>query len=402
MKTKVTKLLMLLIAIVSMGAFVSCKDTNEDLYNELRTELLNEINKNTTLDEALKLRIEHVENYLIRLEEWKKDIEKWKDGIKPCTCPDVNSCNCDQEKINKLLTDFYSYIETHELTDDQINEKINELLGEIKKINDDNATDTELQHLQDVLQEQIDNLRTQLEEACKCKDVATLADLAGLQFKLEEAIAKARNELSGTIQGLDERLKGLEQYKELLDSIDDRINTASENAQQALKDAAAAKATADADSIRIDALEQNLKDNYVTNEALKNALDKLEEELGKELGKTNYTLDSLENEHNTLKDEVKELKEKLNDCQRTCNENLQAAKDSIRNEMDRLEYRLQRQINENTQTIGEIQEKIIPLIQGDVNELKGRIQKAEETLADLTPMVKRLTGDVKAILEYLS
>lgn len=402
MKTKVTKLLMLLISVISMGAFVSCKDTNEDLYNELRTELLNEINKNTTLDEALKIRIEHVENYLIGLEKWKVEIEKWKEGIKSCNCTDVNSCDCDQEKINTLLTDFYSYIETHKLTDEEINHEINKLYGEIQKIQNDYVTKTYLQNLLNGLQEQIDILRTQLEEACKCKDVATLADL-------ETAITAVRSELSGRINGLNDKLEGLngrledlEQYKKLLASIDDRINTASEYAQQALKDAAAAKATADADSIRIDALEQNLKDNYVTNEALKNALEKLEEELGEELGKTNYTLDSLKNEHNTLKYDVEELKKKLNDCQKTCNENLQAAKDSIRQEMKLLEEKLQGQIDKNTYTIGIIQTEIIPDIQRNVNELVGRIEKAENTLADLTPMVKRLTGDVKAIQEYLS
>ena len=36
MKKKLIQILMLLVVAVSIGAFVSCKDTNEDLYNELR------------------------------------------------------------------------------------------------------------------------------------------------------------------------------------------------------------------------------------------------------------------------------------------------------------------------------------------------------------------------------
>ena len=40
MKKKLIQLLMLLVAAVSVGAFVSCKDTNEDYYNELRTQYI--------------------------------------------------------------------------------------------------------------------------------------------------------------------------------------------------------------------------------------------------------------------------------------------------------------------------------------------------------------------------
>ena len=50
MKKKFIQILMLLIATVSMGSFVSCKDTSEDLYNELRTQTLSE---NASLKEAL-------------------------------------------------------------------------------------------------------------------------------------------------------------------------------------------------------------------------------------------------------------------------------------------------------------------------------------------------------------
>ena len=39
MKKKLIKIFMLLVATVSIGAFVSCKDTNEDLYNELREDV---------------------------------------------------------------------------------------------------------------------------------------------------------------------------------------------------------------------------------------------------------------------------------------------------------------------------------------------------------------------------
>ena len=38
MKKKLIQILMLAFVAVSIGSFVSCKDTNEDLYNQLRTD----------------------------------------------------------------------------------------------------------------------------------------------------------------------------------------------------------------------------------------------------------------------------------------------------------------------------------------------------------------------------
>jgi methyl-accepting chemotaxis protein len=60
MKKKLIQILMLLVVAVSIGAFVSCKDTNEDLYNELRNQTGD---SDMTLDqrlEALAKRIEDV------------------------------------------------------------------------------------------------------------------------------------------------------------------------------------------------------------------------------------------------------------------------------------------------------------------------------------------------------
>ena len=53
MKKKLIQILMLLVVAVSIGAFVSCKDTNEDLYNELR-------NQTSVGDQTLAERLLHV------------------------------------------------------------------------------------------------------------------------------------------------------------------------------------------------------------------------------------------------------------------------------------------------------------------------------------------------------
>jgi hypothetical protein len=110
MKTKVTKLLMFLVAAASMGAFVSCKDTNEDLYNELRTELINE---NTTLAEALNNRIGELEGKLSELEAWKAQLEQWKESINSCNCPGnvqelINNCIKNRSTMYRINQELLS------------------------------------------------------------------------------------------------------------------------------------------------------------------------------------------------------------------------------------------------------------------------------------------------------
>ena len=79
MKKKLIQILMLLVVAVSIGAFVSCKDTNEDLYNELR-------NDPNLRNETLATRLATLQAQL--------------DALKPCTCDknlrtDLNAAQAD-------------------------------------------------------------------------------------------------------------------------------------------------------------------------------------------------------------------------------------------------------------------------------------------------------------------
>ena len=55
MKKKLIQILMLLVVAVSVGSFVSCKDTNEDLYNELRTQYIKDNAKVYTKQEQKRI-----------------------------------------------------------------------------------------------------------------------------------------------------------------------------------------------------------------------------------------------------------------------------------------------------------------------------------------------------------
>lgn len=89
MKKKLIQILMLLVVAVSIGAFVSCKDTNEDLYNELR----NDPNLGN-------------ETLATRLATLQADLDALKAST--CTCdknlrPDLNAARADITEILATL-----------------------------------------------------------------------------------------------------------------------------------------------------------------------------------------------------------------------------------------------------------------------------------------------------------
>lgn len=86
MKKKLIQILMLLVVAVSIGAFVSCKDTNEDFYNELREDLgINDSDQ--TLAE--------------RLATLQADLDALKGKTGDCTCD--KNLRADLDKVIKAL-----------------------------------------------------------------------------------------------------------------------------------------------------------------------------------------------------------------------------------------------------------------------------------------------------------
>ena len=73
MKKKLVQILMLLVATVSIGTFVSCKDTNEDLYTDLR-EAVGDVGLNGNLADRIK--------------KLESDLETYK-----CACGDLSNPN---------------------------------------------------------------------------------------------------------------------------------------------------------------------------------------------------------------------------------------------------------------------------------------------------------------------
>lgn len=469
---------MLLVAAASMGAFVSCKDTNEDLYNELRTELINE---NTTLAEALNNRIGELEGKLSELEAWKAQLEQWKESINSCNCPGnvqelINNLNIQIQEINNYLTNVY--------TKGEVDEKVQTLTTMIVNINQIISTLATLDQLTDLqnqtadaldkITQTIDNLKAELEKAkCEC-DPAKFQDvlerLANLETQMAKAIEdikvatktaqdaltlaeknkgaieelqKRAGELENAIKDLDGKIadntkaiaenaenilknvediqknaETIEKIQKSIEELEDKVTLASTNAEQALKDAAAAQAKADANEKLIEDLTKRVENNEKLIETLQGNLEALTTTvsglkdqadsnteritaLENALKETNDKVGDLTEKYNQLSTEVDNLKEQLQNCQETCKKNLEDAMTQIRTEMQELYNALDERVTANETTIGELKTNVEAL-KTDVTDLQNRIQKAEETLAELTTKIERLTGDIEAIQEYLS
>lgn len=469
---------MLLVAAASMGAFVSCKDTNEDLYNELRTELINE---NSTLAEALNNRIGELEGKLSELEAWKAQLEQWKESINSCNCPGnvqelINNLNIQIQEINNYLTNVYTKGEVDEkvqtLTTMIVN--INQIIGTLATL--DQLTDLQNQTADalDKITQTIDNLKAELEKAkCECdpakfqevldrlatletqmakaiedikvatktaQDALTLAeknkgaieelqkragelenaikDLDGKIADNTKAIAENAENILKNVENIQKNAETIEKIQKSIEELEDKVTLASTNAEQALKDAAAAQAKADANEKLIEDLTKRVENNEKLIETLQESLEALTTTvsglkdqadsnteritaLENALKETNDKVGDLTEKYNQLSTEVDNLKEQLQNCQETCKKNLEDAMTQIRTEMQELYNALDERVTANETTIGELKTNVEAL-KTDVTDLQNRIQKAEETLAELTTKIERLTGDIEAIQEYLS
>ena len=92
MKKKLIQILMLLVVAVSVGSFVSCKDTNEDLYNELRTQYIKD---NASLKDAFDAQVAELEDQIATYKEALDALEEAFSGFK--------SCECDEDALKTLI-----------------------------------------------------------------------------------------------------------------------------------------------------------------------------------------------------------------------------------------------------------------------------------------------------------
>ena len=258
--------------------------------------------------------------------------------------------------------------------------------------------------------EELQKRASELENAIK--------DLDGKIADNTKAIAENAENILKNVEDIQKNAETIEKIQKSIEELEDKVTLASTNAEQALKDAAAAQAKADANEKLIEDLTKRVENNEKLIETLQGSLEALTTTvsglkdqadsnteritaLENALKETNDKVGDLTEKYNQLSTEVDNLKEQLQNCQETCKKNLEDAMTQIRTEMQELYNALDERVTANETTIGELKTNVEAL-KTDVTDLQNRIQKAEETLAELTTKIERLTGDVKAIQEYLS
>lgn len=256
MKKKLIQLLMLLVAAVSVGAFVSCKDTNEDYYNELRTQYIKD---NATLQEAFDAQVAKLEEQIATYKAALDSLEKAFAGF--------NSCECDSNALKAVIKGLTDQIES-------INEQIEILTNGLANA----ATKEELgavNHTIDLLTQQVNTI----DEALK-NLIAAFNPLAS-----DVAAAKAAQEImQGIINNLQEELRKIREdlannsqcqcdynyVTSKLAELEARMTGAEAQAKQALQFATDAKTAADAAKVAAESA-QNAAD--IAKEIAKNAQD---------------------------------------------------------------------------------------------------------------------------------
>lgn len=383
MKKNITKILMLLAATISLGTFVSCKDTNEDLYNELRTELINE---NMTLAEALTARIGELEELIADIKSCECDttlLLSWVNAEDKYLQHQIDALNTAIEELGKA-ENYYTKAEIDKMFSDlaDLYAKLADFAA-LKKDFEERITQNTIAIT--LLQRQVDGIEEWKEDIASCK--CDLEKLGILEGKIIEAETNAKEALNGLkaiediakdaksiaenaqstadqakilaeeaktaateaktlaeafkdlyetaannateaktmateAKTLAEENKGkIEKLEEDLKTLDTKVNTISETANEALSAAAAAYAKAEENKKLIDALTKRVTTNEANIENLKKSVEKLED-LAEKVGANTEAI-------STLKDTVKKLGDKYDEMKSTLDKVKQQVEDCL-------------------------------------------------------------------------
>ncbi len=460
MKKKFFQILLMGAVTVSMGMFVSCKDTNADMYKQLELKI----------DENSKL-ADVVNDKLQQLEALKQELEELKTSIKPCNCPE-NMSQTIQE-----LVDFMNKVNEAAATGDD--KSLETLKGLVQGIienyqtvnnffNNIGVSEAELQAAVDLLNARIDAIKqcecdlsklaqieqtaqqalalaqqanTKVEEAMQLAQSAkTAADQA--TAKLEEAISKAgaaqtaaneAKELANSLKTIAEAADALskenkekiENNTQAINNINLQLTSMSTDLQNATTKANEAYAQAFTNKTAIETLS-------TTVEANKAALETL----------TNTTVPGLQTEINNLKEKVngmaediEKLKPEITKLYEYADETLEKAKAYtdlevalVRADLNGLDLKvfnlgedlngavediealktavqqvntaiagLDTRISENTTKIGQLETNI----ENVKTELEGKIGNLQTEIDDLTEDVKKNTENIEKLTGLL-
>ena len=418
MKTKFTQILMLLAITVGMGVIVtSCKDTNEDDFNKLRTE----IQDSNTLIAALK---SQVSNLQAQINELKARLDR------------INECECDMsdlqrtiaglqadianlkankadkseiERLENILSNLlakYNYIEGL-VIDNYVTKSVFEsTIARLEKLianaggseTDISAILAKLSEIENGLIEAkaLASTANALAENAKntadaAKAAAALAQTAALAAQSDAAAAKS---LANAVQ------KIANSNTERISTIETRLITMSVDLQSALTNANMANQRSKQDSIRINDLEKSLTDlkNYLDksqaeqDEKIKEQNEKIKEQAAN-IAKQAADLKALQNELNALRSETEA---KLADVKKYADEQFAALTKELNN--------LKAGLDATNTTVGELSTSLSE-VKGDVTVLQGKVAALEALTTKLDELDKKISeydGKLAALSEIIA
>ena len=337
---------LLLVAMIfaTVGSFVSCKDYNEDLYAELQGTLTNRINDEVaTLTEQIEALQQAQEACKENCQSWQEQMEIWVEWAK-------NNYVTKQE-FNDSIANLAGKIATNKAEIERLEAKIDSINKALQDA--DEALRGDIADLVDAdlnLQQQITDLYNTLTTlqttiTNNYNELKTRVDANSTLIAVNTAAIGA---ISMSINDLQDKVKTLE--SDLAKTIQDVIN---------------AHELAKADSIRIDALENEL-------EALRN--------------EHNVDIDSIAQELNTIKESV-------NAAVELANENLEKANEYTNMLISSVVERI-KQTNERIDATNLRVDQIEAAYQAADKELQDQIDELKTDLKDLEDRVAKNEEDI--------
>lgn len=337
---------LLLVAMIfaTVGSFVSCKDYNEDLYAELQGTLTNRINDEVaTLTEQIEALQQAQEACRENCQSWQEQMEIWVEWAK-------NNYVTKQE-FNDSIANLAGKIATNKAEIERLEAKIDSINKALQDA--DEALRGDIADLVDAdlnLQQQITDLYNTLTTlqttvTNNYNELKTRVDANSTLIAVNTAAIGA---ISMSINDLQDKVKTLE--SDLAKTIQDVIN---------------AHELAKADSIRIDALENEL-------EALRN--------------EHNVDIDSIAQELNTIKESV-------NAAVELANENLEKANEYTNMLISSVVERI-KQTNERIDATNLRVDQIEAAYKAADKELQDQIDELKTDLKDLEDRVAQNEEDI--------
>lgn len=426
MKKKLIQILMLLVVAVSIGAFVSCKDTNEDLYNELR-------NDPNLRNETLATRLATLQAQL--------------DALKPCTCDknlrtDLNAAQADIAGILATLAGLKTNTDgTIDLGSGTIGGgtgagagggiTLDDLIGDLKDLTDESGDTlslveiwnyvkghttainnitttlteygtniTNLQAGQEAANKLIEDLQKQLDaiKQCNCEDKWT--EVWKAVNDLETGLANAKNIAEQALALAKEDSIAIKAVEKIADDAATAAEEAAKAAtaanslaEKAERDAANAQKTAD-DAAKV---AQQALDLATTAAALEARVIKNEEDiktLNGHIERIDGVIKTLEDKVNTNTQDIQKIKEDL-EVVKAYKDQIDANANAIKKlqeNVEKLDGRITTVSEQAEQAFQKASDAYAKALANEtkINELEPRVKANEEAIAALQGQMKDL------------